>query len=107
MSSLKRHDGEMETSHFGPGIGRYSDDKVVREPTLSCRHCGGCVVLNPDRTRERGYCRLCDRYICDHCKIASLQSDYVHRTFSDLADLVMSGKYTLSGSLSSPILIPT
>lgn len=107
MPSLKKHFGEVETSHFGPGVGRYAADKTVREATLSCRHCGTHVVINPDRERERGFCRLCNRYICDHCKAASVLPDYVHRTFSDIADLVMSGKYTLSGSVSNPVLIPT
>lgn len=106
MASLKRHDGEVETFHFGPGVGRYGENTSVREPTLSCCHCGGCVVINPLRKRERAYCRPCNRYICDGCKAASLQPDYIHRTFKDIANLVMSGNYTLSGSTCNPILIP-
>ena len=33
--------------------------------TSTCAHCGTIVVLNPDRTRPRGYCRSCDHYVCD------------------------------------------
>jgi hypothetical protein len=30
-----------------------------------CCHCGVTVILNPDRSRARGYCRSCDDYVCD------------------------------------------
>lgn len=33
--------------------------------TLTCVHCNRVVVLNPQRARERGWCRKCDAYICD------------------------------------------
>ena len=33
--------------------------------TITCAHCNRIVVLNPLRTRPRGYCAKCDHYICD------------------------------------------
>ncbi len=33
--------------------------------TRVCCHCGVPVVLNPDRSRPRGYCHKCDAYHCD------------------------------------------
>ncbi|MFK4980254.1 hypothetical protein, partial [Klebsiella pneumoniae] len=63
--------------------------------------------INPDRTRERAYCAICDAYICDICKAATFAPNYVHRPFSEIANLVMSGNWQLSGSLSNPILTPT
>ena len=36
--------------------------------TINCSHCSRLVVLNPLRTRERGYCPKCDRYVCDQCE---------------------------------------
>lgn len=35
--------------------------------TSTCSHCQRIVVLNPDRTRERGFCPKCSHYICDEC----------------------------------------
>ncbi len=32
-----------------------------------CSHCGGDVLLEPRRTREREWCSSCDAYICDGC----------------------------------------
>lgn len=42
-------------------------------PTYTCSHCNAVVVMNPLRTRERGYCMSCDRYICDSCGVAKSQ----------------------------------
>lgn len=35
---------------------------------VTCSHCHRQVVLNPDRSRERGYCPKCDKYVCDTCE---------------------------------------
>lgn len=39
--------------------------QMFESATVSCSHCQRIVILNPDRTRPRGYCRKCDAYICD------------------------------------------
>ena len=54
--------------------------------TNSCSHCQRIVVMNPDRTRQRGYCTKCDHYICDQCSLASLQPDYIHKSFRQVID---------------------
>lgn len=41
--------------------------KLFESATITCGHCGGIVVLNPNRSRERGHCMRCDAYICDVC----------------------------------------
>lgn len=97
----------MLTEHLGPGFGRYPAEKRVEEATLGCPHCGTCVVKNPLRQRPREYCRHCDRYICDFCYPVTQQAGYIHRSFAEIADLVRSGRFTLSGPMSNPILIPT
>jgi hypothetical protein len=33
-----------------------------------CAHCQCEIVKNPERTRARGYCAKCDKYICDECE---------------------------------------
>lgn len=40
--------------------------QLFESPTITCAHCQVVVVLNPLRTRPRGYCPKCDRYVCDH-----------------------------------------
>lgn len=38
--------------------------------TLTCAHCNSVVVLNPARTRERGFCFSCNAYVCDDKRCA-------------------------------------
>lgn len=39
---------------------------VYESPTVTCCHCNAVVILNPMRTRPRGYCAKCDAYVCDN-----------------------------------------
>lgn len=39
--------------------------KVFESATMTCCHCNAIVILNPKRTRPRGYCARCDGYHCD------------------------------------------
>jgi len=120
MASLKRFDGYLSVDHrASPGLpSRVAEalgvpEHLVREgghlelATMTCGHCSTVVIPNPDRTRERGYCLKCDRYICDHCKVATLAAGYVHRSWKEIVDLVQSGRHTLSGSPSAPNLVPS
>jgi hypothetical protein len=109
MTSLKRFDGELTVDNRATGLSvpghRHS---FVQTPTLHCYHCGACVVINPDRTRAREYCRTCDHYICDGCGRVAALPDYVHRTIDDLTEMVTSGRYTIvGGSVCEPLIIPT
>jgi hypothetical protein len=79
---------------------------VFEAATISCEHCGTSFYKNPARLRPRGHCRKCDRYICDPCEAAMSATNYTHRTFEELANLVQSGRYTLTGTTSAPVLTP-
>lgn len=48
-----------------PVPGQVSGGQKYESATVTCAHCGRVVVLNPQRTRPRGFCRKCDAYICD------------------------------------------
>src|SRR5215469_760102 len=51
----------------------------------ACSHCQRRVVLNPNRTRERGYCPKCDKYLCDLCEAARVKTG-VCRPFVQIVD---------------------
>lgn len=95
-------DSIVQAAGLPSGAGR----GVFEAATIHCVHCGTCFMKNPERQRPRGHCRQCDKYICDPCEGAMVLPNYVHRTFEDLAALVQSGRYQLSGTCSVPILIP-
>ncbi len=48
----------------GAGRGLYES------ATYTCSHCNAVVVIEPKRTRERGYCRKCNSRVCDACETA-------------------------------------
>lgn len=85
MGSLRRHEGYLLIDHSNsPGV----PDDLLRAsglpgmiegqgapvkfeaPTITCSHCEQVLVVNPNRTRARGYCTGCDHYICDVCTYA-------------------------------------
>jgi hypothetical protein len=43
-----------------------SSNQKFESPIIACAHCNTPVILNPNRTRPRGYCRKCDAYVCDN-----------------------------------------
>lgn len=47
-----------------PGI-----PKFMEGATMTCPHCSTQMIRNPERVRERAYCRACDRDICDNCAL--------------------------------------
>jgi hypothetical protein len=63
----------------------------VSFPTLGCIHCGSVVVINPNRVRERAYCRPCNHYICDCCDKERRMSDYLHHTIADVIEAIKKG----------------
>src|SRR6516162_10494901 len=94
---LSSNDGEVMIDHrASPGIPEATANKMVLPPemvregsqmhaaTMGCPHCGGCVVMNPMRQRERAHCFQCHSYICDWCDAARREPDYQHRTIKEL-----------------------
>lgn len=78
MSSKRRHEGYLCIDHRdSPGvpvnpamIGKpdallTAQGTMLESATVTCCHCQVVVVLNPLRTRPRGYCQKCDNYVCD------------------------------------------
>jgi hypothetical protein len=108
--SKKSHDGEVFIDHrASPGIPAAHAERLgyhpsfVKEgaaislPSYGCIHCGGSVIVNHGRTRERAWCSDCDVYICDGCDFLRKQPGYVHQTIVEVKDKLNSGKYQIAG----------
>ena len=79
MKSLRHLEGELLIDHRdSPGISEEAEVAMGLSPgstagvrfecaTATCRHCQRVIMLRPDRSRERGFCRGCNHYICDAC----------------------------------------
>lgn len=83
------------------------EGRVFEVDTMGCKHCGGHVIPNPWRVRDRPWCRSCDAYICDPCDLARKMTGYEHTTIDQVVDRVAAGKWAISGeSMSRPLLVP-
>jgi hypothetical protein len=58
---------------------------LFEAPTITCSHCQAVFMVNPQRTRERAFCRKCDHYICDACG-AILHDTGICRPFAKVLD---------------------
>lgn len=96
MASKRTHEGYLMIDHrdspgvspeFARAIGApfVPASTLFESATITCSHCERVVVLNPNRSRERGYCRRCDRYICDQCTTVLAQTG-VCRPFKQVLD---------------------
>jgi len=43
--------------------------QVFESAITVCHSCGGDVILNPNRSRDREYCMVHDAYLCDRCSL--------------------------------------
>jgi hypothetical protein len=88
--SKRRHEGYLLIDHrAGAGLGEgagLGHGALFESATITCRHCQRVVVLNPDRTRARGYCPKCDHYICDGCEAVRVASGGACKTFEQVIE---------------------
>jgi hypothetical protein len=81
MRSLRSLEGELLIDHrASPGVSAETmisqglphdagrADHVWESATVTCNHCERQVILNPDRSRPRGFCKACEHYLCDECE---------------------------------------
>ncbi len=119
--SKRSLEGEILIDHrSGPGlpeeVARFIgvDPKYVRAGTTyesatnTCAHCQATVVINPERTRERGWCPKCDKYLCDECTFRlarTLECRNIERVFDALDDLIAKhGDGVVENPLINPFL---
>ena len=87
MRTKRSHEGYLLIDHRNsPGVSReyiaacglespaVGAGQTYESATITCSHCQGMVVINPLRTRDRGYCSKCDRYVCDLCEGIRVQT---------------------------------
>lgn len=103
MAGKRNHEGYLLIDHRNsPGVPadiarRWGFDpylmgegKTLEAPTLTCAHCKGSVVLNPERIRKREYCQKCDDYVCDGCYALTQLPDYAHVSYMKISDLLLN-----------------
>lgn len=121
--SKRSLEGEILIDHkSGPGlpeeVARFIgvDPQYVRSGAtyesaiVTCSHCQVSVLMNPERTRERGWCSYCDKYLCDECTFIlsrTRECRNVQRVFDTLDDLIAKhGESAVENPLINPFLFP-
>lgn len=65
--SKKAREGYLLVDHrASPGI--KGMPALFEAATFRCSHCEKNVIRNQARTRERAWCPVCDKYVCDECE---------------------------------------
>lgn len=89
MHSKRSQEGYLLMDHrWSPGIQDMplNMGKGLFEcSTITCKHCQQVLIVNPLRTRERGYCPKCDHYVCDLCNLARINTG-VCKTFEQVIE---------------------
>ena len=69
MFSKRSLEGYLLIDHRAAGVTATPDQpRMIEAGTLTCSHCQKQLIVNPLRTRDRGYCPKCDHYVCDGCE---------------------------------------
>jgi hypothetical protein len=100
MTSKRSHEGYFMMDHrqtkpvpdkvvVATGLPVGSGAGLFEAPTYTCSHCQRVVVLNPNRRRERAYCRKCDHYICDDCGAHQAATGGECKTFLQVVDEIL------------------
>jgi hypothetical protein len=114
MTSLRSHEGYMFIDNrnnsgvddavmvalgypVGAGKGLYES------ATYTCSHCNAIVIIEPKRTRERGYCRGCSRNICDGCDLVKSKT-FECRSMERIIDEVLESAVRQTDTGSTIIL---
>jgi hypothetical protein len=94
--SLREHEGYLMMDHrqsapvpdsivIANGLPAGAGRGLFESATYTCSHCQTVVILNPDRKRERSYCRGCNHLICDPCAAIRAQT-LTCKTFEQVID---------------------
>src|ERR1700675_1557700 len=103
MSSLRSTEGYIWMSHkYSPGVpdelmvkggypvGGAHPGTVFESATFTCADCERVVIMNPDRSRARGFCPKCNHYLCDACETVRVQQGGKCNNFKVMVDKLLN-----------------
>ena len=96
--------GTPESLATAAGLPPNAGIGLFEAATYTCTHCQSVVVMNPERKRDRAYCRGCDHSICDNCGAAKAAGAKC-RTFKQVVDEILEAAEQAE-TFSSILLAP-
>lgn len=111
MHSKRNHEGYFLMDHrnspgvpdeivVAQGLDPCAGKRVFESATFTCSHCEAVIVKNPNRSRERAWCKKCDHYICDGCG-AELHKTGICYPFKAMVEDLRNA-HAQTGQLPSP-----
>lgn len=94
-------DAEMVAAGYPVGAGR----GLFESATYTCSHCHAVVVIEPKRTRERGFCRGCQQRVCDGCATVMAKT-FECRSMAKLIDEVMEAAVRQTDPPPTTLILP-
>jgi hypothetical protein len=77
MKSLRSHEGYLLIDHSqSPGTAEVPGGTIYESATYTCGHCQAIVVIEPKRTRARGFCLKCNHRVCDACEFLRVKTGF-------------------------------
>ena len=77
---------------------------VYESATYTCSHCHAVVIIEPKRTRERGFCRNCNSRICDGCNAVKAQT-LTCKSMQRIIDETLEAAVKQADTVQSSILL--
>jgi hypothetical protein len=71
-------------------------------PTFTCAHCNRPVIMNPQRSRPRGYCRKCNADVCDSPSCNAECNPFMQRMERDLEEAFRIENKSTRGGIILP-----
>jgi hypothetical protein len=106
MKSKRSQEGYLLVNHKDSPGGFGSPGGVMVElPTFTCSHCQRIVMMNIQRTRDRGYCPKCDHYLCDTCEAARAAGGTCY-TYKQYLDELQNAAVKASEQRNPALLAP-
>ncbi len=106
MIDNRNNPGISEGLAVANGLPKEAARGLYESATYTCSHCNSVIVMNPQRTRERGFCRGCSQVICDACSLVRSQT-FACKTMSQVIDETLAAADKQAETAPPSILLAT
>jgi hypothetical protein len=86
---------QEEAARLGLGGLPVGRGTLFQSPTITCHVCQAVVIINPDRSRSRGYCPKHNAYSCDACNAERVRTGICkpfQQVIDEFVDAAENGK---------------
>lgn len=116
MKTLRNHEGYLmidnrvsqgidDATMIAMGYPVGAGKGLFESATYTCSHCHAVVVIEPKRTRERGFCRKCNQRVCDSCETIRVMAGGACRSMAQIIDETLESAVKQADTEPTSILL--